>query len=229
MASPTTSTRIPAHRSMSAISAGTAVHRENDLRRLMEVPGPVVGCPTRRQGPLRLVAVVEQYRSCPRAAAGLDIVQSVANYPRTIESNGVLVARAKDQAGLRLATAARNGVFPCRAPRVVRAVVEPGELASDRDDHLLESMFHGLQSLFAEVAARDAGLVADNDEGIPRFVEQTDPASGALRQLHGVRIDVVRNVAHERSVFVDEDGRPLSSYHAAAPWAATEASGFTDR
>src|SRR4051812_16981700 len=83
--------------------------------------------PAGRELPFGLVAVVDQDRPASGAAAGLDVVEDVADHPGLRKVHAPRPGRPLDHPGPRLATTAVNGIALDGPLRVMRAIREAGQ------------------------------------------------------------------------------------------------------
>ena len=141
-----------------------------------------------------------KHGAAARSAAGLDVVEDVADHPRALEREIEIGGRAQQQAGFGLAAAATRAGS-------MHAGVDAGELDAVLGELCAHVGMQRVERRVVEQAQADTRLVRDHDERVAVGLQQHQAFDRLAREAHALRVGVVGNVLDQRAVAIDEDRR----------------------
>ena len=122
-------------------------------------------------------------------------------------SIGEIARRLFEQAGLRLAAIAGDGVTRDRALRMMRAIIERVDAGAGGGELPPDLVVETLDVVLAVIAARDARLVGDDDRQEAGVVQQPHRLGRAGDQVELLETMHVAVVDIEHAVAIEEGGR----------------------
>src|SRR4051812_46591278 len=144
-----------------------------------------------RDRPFGFVAAVDHDRPAPGASARFDVVENVADHPRTTKVDPGLPRGPLQQSGVRLAAQALDGKTLDTALRVVWTAIEPRERCAVTPEQRLQSLADGVEVANRETAECRTRLVADDDERQAERPQQSERFPRTRDEVHARGIDVV--------------------------------------
>ena len=144
------------------------------------------------------VTGANQNRLCRDAVSKLHVAIAIADDERAAQVQTVFACGLPQQAWFRLAAFARVFGF-------VRAIVHRIEARTGGGEFVSHSIVHGLNEELREVAAGDAGLIRDDDDGKITVVEAANGGSGEREDAKTAEVVEVADFVGDGAVAIEED------------------------
>jgi hypothetical protein len=140
-----------------------------------------------------------------------DVKVTIANHKGTAQVQGMLASRAFEHSELRLSAIAAIG-------RSVRAIINACDMRIGGSKLLGHELVDSVHKRLGKMAVADAGLIRDDDNGQPSFVEAANGSPDKGKHTKSVHMIQVTNFFGDGAVAIDEDGgTPCSWLRQGAP------------
>ena len=142
--------------------------------------------------------------------AGGDVAPLVADEPSLIEVKVHVLGGAEDKAGLGFSAIAFDGEF---RPRGLGGIGQVGagvvgiDAGAEEVELIVEGLVKAMEVILAEAAARDGGLVGDDDELVSGGGEARQGAGDAAEDANLLRAGGVSHILDKGAIAIEKHGR----------------------
>jgi hypothetical protein len=151
------------------------------------------------------VAGANQYAPSAGTVGEFDVKVAIANHKGTAQVQGMLASRAFEHSEFRLSAIAAVGWS-------VRAIVNAFDTRTGGCKPLGHELVDSVHKRLGKIAAADAGLIGDDDNGQPGFIEAANGSRDKWKHTKSAQMIQVTNFFGDGTVAIDEDGGTAHSW-----------------
>jgi hypothetical protein len=134
-----------------------------------------------------------------------DVKVTIANHKGTAQVQGMLARRTFEHSEFRFAAIAAVG-------RSVRAIINAFDTRTGGSKLLGHELVHSVHKRLGKIAAADAGLIRDDDNGQPGFIEAANGSRDKGKHTKSAHMIQVTNFFGDGAVAIDEDAGTQCSW-----------------